>query len=361
VSSSLAHLGSTPEDYQRIGIKPDQVLPWEDGARTDGSPGTFEWWYFDTNLDNGAKIVVEFFNKDFMDINTPLAPMIGLHLNLPDGTSYNKMAEFKPEEFTASKDRCDVRIGDNSFSGDLHTYKISAQVDDVTVDVNLSSEIPAWRPGTGHTYFGPHDEHEFDWLPAVPQGKVDAAYTIGGKVHTASGVGYHDHNWGNAPISSLINHWYWGRGQAGPYATVASYITAEEKYGYAEIPMFMLARGGEIIADDASRISFEELGPYTDTDTGKPVANVIRYTYSDGDDTHIVTFSRYRDIEVLKLADWLHGEKKLAAKLTRFDGAYLRFTGEIRIEHRRAGTVVETYTDSAIWELQYPGKTRTKH
>ncbi len=122
MSSSLAHLGSTPEDYQRIGIKPDQVLPWEDGARTDGGPGTFEWWYFDTNLDNGAKIVVEFFNKDFMDINTPLAPMIGLHLNLPDGTSYNKMAEFKPEEFTASKDRCDVRIGDNSFSGDLHTY-----------------------------------------------------------------------------------------------------------------------------------------------------------------------------------------------------------------------------------------------
>jgi hypothetical protein len=190
---------------------------------------------------------------------------------------------------------------------------------------------------------------------------VDATYTIEGKVHTASGVGYHDHNWGNAPISSLINHWYWGRGQAGPYATVASYITAAEKYGYAELDMFMLARGGEIIADDASRVRFEELGPYTDTDTGKPVANVIRYTYTDGDDTYIVTFTRYRDIEVLKLVDWLHGAKKLAAKLTRFDGAYLRFTGEIRIEHRRADTVVESYTDSAIWELQYPGKTRTKH
>src|SRR5712664_1305487 len=27
VSTSLARLGSTPEDYERIGIKPDQVLP----------------------------------------------------------------------------------------------------------------------------------------------------------------------------------------------------------------------------------------------------------------------------------------------------------------------------------------------
>jgi predicted secreted hydrolase len=361
VSCSLARLGSTPEDYQRIGIKPDQVLPWEDGARTDGSAGTFEWWYFDANLDSGAKMVVEFFNKNFMDIDRPLAPMIRINLDLPDGTSYHKTAEFKPEEFTASKDRCDVRIGGNSFSGDLHSYKIAAQIEDVAVDVTLTSDIPAWRPRTGHWYFGPQGEHEFDWLPAVPQGKVDATYTISGKVHTASGVGYHDHNWGNAPMSSLINHWYWARGQAGPYTTIAVYMTAEEKYGYTELPAFLLARGGEVIADDASKVTLEELGSYTDTDSGKPVANVTRYTYSDGDDTHIVTFTRYRDLEVLKLIGWLHGEKKVAAELMGFDGAYLRFTGEIRIEHRRAGTIVDSYTDSAIWELQYPGKTRTKH
>jgi hypothetical protein len=27
------------------------------------------------------------------------------------------------------------------------------------------------------------------------------------------------------------------RGQAGPYTTIASYITAEEKFGYAELPI----------------------------------------------------------------------------------------------------------------------------
>ena len=44
--------------------------------------------------------------------------------------------------------------------------------------------------------------------------------------------------------------------------------------------------------------------------------------------------------------------------LIRFDGAYLRFTGELRIEHRRSDTVVDSYTDSAIWELMYLGKAR---
>lgn len=36
-------------------------------------------------------------------------------------------------------------------------------------------------------------------------------------------------------------------------------------------------------------MTFDQLGTYTDTATGKPVANVTRYTYIDGDDSYIVT------------------------------------------------------------------------
>jgi hypothetical protein len=359
VNASLSRLGSTAEDYERIGISPGQVAPWEDGARTDGSAGTYEWWYFDAHLDDGAKLVVVFFTKNFTDIDEPLAPMIRIDLDLPDDTSYGKVAEFKAEEFTTSDERCDVRIAGNSFSGDLHTYKIIAEVGDIAVEVSLTGEVPAWRPGTGHWYFGANDEHEFNWLPAVPQGKVDATYSVAGKSSTASGVGYHDHNWGNALMTSLVNHWYWGRGQAGPYTVVASYITAEQKYGNAELPVFLLAEDGHVVADDAGKVTFEQLGTYTDTATGKPVANVTRYTYIDGDDSYIVTFTRHRDLAVNKLINELDGFKKVAAKLVRFDGAYLRFTGELRIEHHHAGEIVDSYTDSAIWELMYLGKTRT--
>ena len=162
-------------------------------------------------------------------------------------------------------------------------------------------------------------------------------------------------------MNSLINHWYWARGQAGPYTTIASYITAEDKYGNAELPVFMLAKDGRVVADDATKVTFEELGTYTDTGTGKPVANVTRYTYINADETYVITFTRHRDLTVNRLIDQLHGPKKMAARLIRFDGAYLRFTGELRIEHRRADTVVDSYTNSAIWELMYLGKTRTKH
>jgi hypothetical protein len=59
-----ARLARTPDDYARIGIEPRAIKLWEDGMRTDGSRGTYEWWYFDAHLDDGAKLVVVFLTKE---------------------------------------------------------------------------------------------------------------------------------------------------------------------------------------------------------------------------------------------------------------------------------------------------------
>jgi hypothetical protein len=353
-----ARLGATPEDYARLGIKPAAIEPFEDGARTDGAPGTYEWWYFDAHLDDGAKLVVVFYTKDFADLGKALSPQVGIDLTLPDGTTTHKIADLDPADYTASTASCDVHIGENYFTGDLHTYRIHARVEDIEVDVTLTGQVPAWRPETGYFLFGENSEHEFAWLPSVPQGKVEATYSIAGRASTATGIGYHDHNWGNELMLKLMHHWYWARGAAGPYSVIASYITAEEKYGYTPLPVFMLARDGKVIAEDGSKVTFEELGRYTDTDTGKPVANLTRYTYADGDERYVTTFTRHSDLAGAKFIDELKGPKKLAAKLAGFDGAYLRFAGELRIEHYQGEELVDSHADDALWELMYFGKAR---
>jgi hypothetical protein len=137
---------------------------------------------------------------------------------------------------------------------------------------------------------------------------------------------------------------------------IASYIAAEKKYGYTSFPVFMPARDGKLIADDAAKVTFEELGRYTGTDTGKPVANVTRYTYTDGDERYVVTFTRHSDLMGAKFIDELKGPKKAAAKLAGFDGTYQRFAGELRIEHYRGEQLVDSHTDDALGELMYFGK-----
>lgn len=42
----VARLASLPMDYQKLCLKKEVAL-WEDGHRTNGKFGEYEWWYFD--------------------------------------------------------------------------------------------------------------------------------------------------------------------------------------------------------------------------------------------------------------------------------------------------------------------------
>jgi hypothetical protein len=46
--------------------------------------------------------------------------------------------------FHASKSTCDVRIGTNRFVGDLNRYHITATIEEISVDIELRGEVPAW-------------------------------------------------------------------------------------------------------------------------------------------------------------------------------------------------------------------------
>ena len=359
MARKLAVMADAPEDYERLGLSPTSIAAWEDGARTDDSPGTYEWWYFDAHLADGAKLVVSFMNKE--DIANPrqdLSPLIRLNLDLPDGRSFEKIVHHPPSAWRAAKDRADVRLGDNRFAGDLHLYRIEATAEELAVDVTLTGEVPPWRPATGYMLFGPDRSLEFAWLPSVPQGSVSVTYSVNGEQHSTTGVGYHDHNWGNVGLMKVVHDWYWARGQAGPYSVIASYVTSAEKYGFEPIPIFMLARDNVLVADDPAEVSFEREGVYSDQTTGKPVAATTRYTYRRAEDRYVVSFTREHDLSVSRMIDGVKGVKRIAAKLAHFDGAYLRFAGKLEIERYYGGDLVETHSDQAIWELMYFGRAR---
>ena len=122
--------------------------------RTDGSRGTYEWWYFDAHLDDGAKLVVVFLTKEFTARKRPLSPAIRIDLTLPDGTAAQTVVALAAETFSASTQTCDVGTGDSVFAGDLHTYPVGARVEEAEVDITLTGQVPAWRPETGHWRFG---------------------------------------------------------------------------------------------------------------------------------------------------------------------------------------------------------------
>src|SRR5215470_17306912 len=115
-----ATLGDHPMHFERLGLDPAAVAPWEDGLRTDPAKRSLEWWYYDCRLDDGTRVTVELHTKPpIASPATPLAPFVTAVVLPPNGPPLVKTALLPAGEFHASRERCDVRIGESFCRGDL--------------------------------------------------------------------------------------------------------------------------------------------------------------------------------------------------------------------------------------------------
>ena len=88
--------------HKKLGIKEGVVEVWEDGYRTAGEEGAFEWWYFDCQLEDGSACVVTFNTKPHTKPKSPLSPSLLVMYRSPGGESKRESIEYEPEEFSSS-------------------------------------------------------------------------------------------------------------------------------------------------------------------------------------------------------------------------------------------------------------------
>ncbi|WP_162894186.1 hypothetical protein [Companilactobacillus musae] len=159
-------------------------------------------------------------------------------------------------------------------------------------------------------------------------------------------------------MMKLINHWYWGRANIDDYTVISGYITAEKEYDHMNFPIFMVAKGDKILVDNPKYLKFEEKDAFIEPKTGKPVPKVMIYDYNDGKNHIKATYLHEKTILNSQMIEILPPIKRIAAKLSGFDGAYLRFSGAVKPEvFNQDGTIAKTHTNNAIWEEIYFGKT----
>ncbi len=350
-----------PDDdlhYEKMGLTRGKIELWEDGMRTEDKKGNYEWWYYDSHFPDGTIMVIIFYSKSPIAVDGPIAPQATIELTLPDGTKYSDQVKASIADSAYAKDKCDIRIGESRFVGDLKHYEITFRGEKIQASVTLDGTIPAWRSQTGSIFFGDREENYFAWLPAVPEGNVVADVVYNGNPLHLEGTGYHDHNWGNVSMLQLMHHWYWGRAKIGDYKVISAWITGEKKYGYKDFDVFMLAKGDQILGDNSNHtLKFLPEEEYIDPYTGKPVYGKVIYEYeTPAGEMYRITYDRHGDISRENFIDLLSGITRLGAKLIGFDGSYLRFEGSATVERLEQGTVVESVTEPAVWELMYFGK-----
>ena len=326
----------------------DKVQIEEDGLRTIKKSGNYEWWYFDSKYSDGSSLVIIFYTKPVTSFKSKFEPFVSLNYINPNGKEIR--VEVKSKEYYFSKERCDIKIGDCYVKGDLNKYEVYFKNEEVECKLYLNASVPAWRPDSGHICFDEKDY--FCWLPSVPEGIVEGKLQLKDGVINLLGTGYHDHNWGNKLMILLMNDWYWGRAKINDYVVVSSYIYAKKKDKYKPIPIFMLAKNGEILTKDAAKyLTYEEKDHERDSYTKRFVAKTLVYDYDDGNIHYRITYKKgdenierqvMRDIVGLPLACMFY--------ILGFRGSYHRMGGKVILEKIENDIIVERLESKAMWE-----------
>ena len=334
---------------EEIGLT-DKIQIFEDGLRTEEKSGSYEWWYFDSKYQDGSSLVIIFFTKHVTSMSKKFKPYVSLSYTTPSGKEIR--TELHSDNYSFSKERCDVRIGDCYIRGDLNHYAIYFKNEEVECSLTLDGSVPSWRPDGGHILFGKKDY--FAWLPSVPEGKVNGVLTDkDGRVELC-GTGYHDHNWGNKLMIFLMNDWYWGRAKIGDYVVVSSYIYANKQDGYKATPVFMLAKDGEILTGDAFKyLTYEEKDFIKDPYTKRHVARTLIYDYNDKEKGihYRITYKKGdEDVERHSMADIVGKPLSLLFYLLGFRGSYHRLGGTAILDRYEGEEIVEHIEAPAMWE-----------
>lgn len=255
------------------------VEPIDDAWHPTNHPQYYEWWYFDAEFDGGYSMVTTLFYRDITKMDKPPEPQVLLNIVTPD-KSYQRGMNFSLGEFSASKVKCDVRIGNNRCLGEYPEYRLQVSVKGLEVDLTFRSRVPGWKPGTGQFTMGEPPEHYYFWLVPVPQAEVTGTLTVDGKTVEVKGQGYHDHNAGNLGINEVMSYWYWGRFSFDDIVCIFADVFLHPRYGMKRIMPFFLAKGGEkLIGCDGFEILIKDMAE--ESTIGVPYPKIINIALKD--------------------------------------------------------------------------------
>ncbi|MYF07398.1 MAG: hypothetical protein F4092_02935 [Rhodospirillaceae bacterium] len=279
IPPAAAFAQSKPPGFTFYGSAPGDPQAWADALRLDPArfaPGQFEWWYADGHLSNGVTFVASWHLE--IDEAGVLQPYVTVNFATKDEVLLDRKIRFQAAQARFGRERCDVAIGKHfirSLDG-LNRYELFVDPEingGYGLHLELDRTVPSYSPGPddGSNPPGPYVR----WVCAVPNGALKGTVTVGRVTQEVTGSGYHDHNWGNVPMSVLVRDWHWARGEAEGYTAVAAAVRFNN--GVDARNVYVADRKGVVVAALGPAVGFRELATAAQPDTGKTIGSDILF------------------------------------------------------------------------------------
>jgi hypothetical protein len=186
-----------------------QLNPTEDGAHQLPGKKFFEWWYFDAHFNNDHHLVIALHPRIFSVSSRPA--VLTVHLYGPDKRKTIEVASFRPSEVESTVGQCNVRLGGSRAWNERGHFKVYVEQGSIRADLEYQRKIEGVRTGTGVLFTDFMGEQSFHWIIPIPRASVSGYLWIDDRCVAVTGVGYHDHNWGNLDLHRVIRRWSWGQ------------------------------------------------------------------------------------------------------------------------------------------------------
>jgi hypothetical protein len=144
------------------------------------------------------------------------------------------------------------------------------------------------------------------------------------------GTCYHDHNWGNVGLNEVLSHWYWGRAHLGEYTLIFAEMNATRRYGEQKIPIFMLAKGNQILTSSNGALHLDEMDFVADPG-GRSYPEGLDLDWKDeGCQAHL-RLREPRLIESFSLLDLLPAWQRVVGQIVA-NPYYFRFKADLTLD-----------------------------
>ncbi|MCG1037578.1 lipocalin-like domain-containing protein [Polaribacter sargassicola] len=343
-------LKKADEDYGKYGLTKNKTYDWEDGQRLNPDnfqAGEYEWWYTDGHLANGYFFVAAF----HFEFNAKGEPECFITFNLAneEGVVLDLILPVNFDNITAKKEYCDVNFNGHyihSLDG-LNKFEVFIDASQIEGNYGLHLEfekqVPTFKPGSAHW---DADGKYFAWLCTAPSASITGTMTINGQQETVQGSGYHDHNWGNCPMSDILGDWLWSRAEVDGITVVTSSVRFNEQCGGKETKFAYLAKGDNIlinaIEDDV--ICLEGI-KIPQPDTGKKTSSDCIYIVEGEEGSNYIRFQGQKAV-----ASFPFGENK------NWRTWYTRFVSKTILDLNINGEVIKATAPSTLEVMDFFGE-----
>lgn len=225
-----------------------------DGRRIVDYSRSFEWWYFDFDLQAGRSMYLEWHAPVFncRGNNCILVLRLrGFGNELQTDQGYEKRDSiartyrYERSRVTMEEGCCRILFPGGVIKEEGTDYLIEVREKDLSLDLRLRRQLPP-VPGDEILWSTGSQEQYLSWSVPLPRASVEGRMTLPGGSFEVKGESYHDHNWGNLHIGKHLKGWTWARLFFQDYVVVFGTIAGRSGKAEEDI-LYLLGKTGVIL------------------------------------------------------------------------------------------------------------------